>query len=89
MSAPTRLPLVGADDVGGGSAHVAHIVGNTPIAWVDTPFTTDGRGFWAKLEGANPGWAMALSSYAGGGWSVGAVGTVAGWLARTREEATN
>lgn len=55
MSAPARLPLVGADDVGGGSAHIAHIVGNTPIAWVDTPFTTDGRGFWAKLEGANPG----------------------------------
>jgi S-sulfo-L-cysteine synthase (3-phospho-L-serine-dependent) len=30
-------------------------VGNTPVLWVDRPFTDDGRGFWAKLEGANPG----------------------------------
>ncbi|WP_216205557.1 PLP-dependent cysteine synthase family protein [Amycolatopsis aidingensis] len=30
-------------------------VGNTPVVWIDTPFTTDGRGFWAKLEGHNPG----------------------------------
>jgi cysteine synthase len=30
-------------------------VGNTPLIWIDRPFTHDGRGFWAKLEGANPG----------------------------------
>lgn len=30
-------------------------VGNTPVVWIDRPFTTDRRGFWAKLEGANPG----------------------------------
>ena len=32
--------------------------------------------------------AMAARSYATGGWSVGAVGTVAGWLARTRPPGT-
>jgi cysteine synthase len=44
------------------SAHaaVAHAtpagaVGNTPVLWIDEPFTVDGRGFWAKLEGHNPG----------------------------------
>lgn len=25
------------------------------MVWVDTPFTDDGKGFWAKLEGHNPG----------------------------------
>ncbi|GJF01718.1 PLP-dependent cysteine synthase family protein [Pseudonocardia sp. D17] len=30
-------------------------VGNTPVVWIDAPFTGGGRGFWAKLEGANPG----------------------------------
>ncbi|GAA2799936.1 PLP-dependent cysteine synthase family protein [Saccharopolyspora taberi] len=30
-------------------------VGNTPVLWVDRPFNTIGRGFWAKLEGFNPG----------------------------------
>lgn len=33
----------------------AGIVGNTPVLWVGEPFMTPGRGFWAKLEGANPG----------------------------------
>jgi S-sulfo-L-cysteine synthase (3-phospho-L-serine-dependent) len=37
---PLRLPLV---------------VGNTPLVRVDRPFTADDRGFWAKLEGFNPG----------------------------------
>ncbi|MBP2371434.1 hypothetical protein JOF36_007207 [Pseudonocardia parietis] len=32
--------------------------------------------------------AMASSSYASGGWSVGAVGVVAGWIARTRPAGT-
>nr|WP_158849494.1 PLP-dependent cysteine synthase family protein [Saccharothrix deserti] len=33
----------------------AGVVGNTPVLWIDQPFTSDGRGFWAKLEGHNPG----------------------------------
>ncbi|WP_086820715.1 PLP-dependent cysteine synthase family protein [Allokutzneria sp. NRRL B-24872] len=28
------------------------VVGNTPVLWIDEP---GGRGFWAKLEGSNPG----------------------------------
>ncbi|MDI9883704.1 PLP-dependent cysteine synthase family protein [Streptomyces sp. HNM0645] len=31
------------------------LVGNTPLLRVAEPFTQDGRGFWAKLEGFNPG----------------------------------
>jgi cysteine synthase A len=30
------------------------LVGNTPILWIDEPFATGGRGFWAKLEAATP-----------------------------------
>ncbi|MCK2244063.1 MULTISPECIES: PLP-dependent cysteine synthase family protein [unclassified Crossiella] len=30
-------------------------VGNTPVLWIDEPFAKAGNGFWAKLEGANPG----------------------------------
>ncbi|SEF18905.1 PLP-dependent cysteine synthase family protein [Jiangella alba] len=36
-------------------AHLSRAVGNTPVVWIDAPFTTDGSGFWAKLEGHNPG----------------------------------
>ncbi|MFI7190044.1 PLP-dependent cysteine synthase family protein [Nocardia nova] len=31
------------------------LVGNTPVLWVGEPLAPTGRGFWAKLEGANPG----------------------------------
>ncbi|MFH8611594.1 PLP-dependent cysteine synthase family protein [Streptomyces sp. NPDC018029] len=31
------------------------LVGNTPVLHVSQPFTPPGRGFWAKLEGFNPG----------------------------------
>ncbi|SFF58204.1 Pyridoxal-phosphate dependent enzyme [Mycobacterium sp. 455mf] len=31
------------------------MVGHTPTLWVSTPFADAGRGFWAKLEGFNPG----------------------------------
>ncbi|MFJ9916954.1 PLP-dependent cysteine synthase family protein [Actinacidiphila glaucinigra] len=34
---------------------LAAAVGNTPLLWISHPLTTPGRGFWAKLEGANPG----------------------------------
>ncbi|WP_405738864.1 PLP-dependent cysteine synthase family protein [Streptomyces sp. NBC_01525] len=33
----------------------AGLVGDTPMLWVGEPFTAAGRGFWAKLEGHNPG----------------------------------
>ncbi|WP_281180154.1 PLP-dependent cysteine synthase family protein [Nocardia acidivorans] len=31
------------------------LVGNTPVLWVGEPFAPAGSGFWAKLEGCNPG----------------------------------
>jgi cysteine synthase len=31
------------------------MVGNTPVLWIGEPFADQGRGFWAKLEGCNPG----------------------------------
>ncbi|MGS2809205.1 MULTISPECIES: PLP-dependent cysteine synthase family protein [Nocardia] len=31
------------------------LVGNTPVLWIGEPLTAPGRGFWAKLEGFNPG----------------------------------
>ncbi len=31
------------------------LVGNTPVLWIGPPLAPRGRGFWAKLEGANPG----------------------------------
>ncbi|MDJ0382422.1 PLP-dependent cysteine synthase family protein [Streptomyces sp. G-G2] len=33
----------------------ADLVGHTPVLWIGEPFAGCGRGFWAKLEGANPG----------------------------------
>ncbi|WP_338485887.1 PLP-dependent cysteine synthase family protein [Streptomyces sp. SCSIO 75703] len=33
----------------------AGLVGDTPVLWIGGPFTASGRGFWAKLEGHNPG----------------------------------
>ncbi|MFG3133545.1 PLP-dependent cysteine synthase family protein [Streptomyces tendae] len=35
--------------------HPAQLVGATPVLWVDEPFAPPGRGFFAKLEGRNPG----------------------------------
>ncbi len=34
---------------------LAGLVGNTPVLWLGEPLTPEGRGFWAKLEGHNPG----------------------------------
>ncbi|MBF6328242.1 PLP-dependent cysteine synthase family protein [Nocardia transvalensis] len=31
------------------------LVGNTPVLWIGAPIAPRGRGFWAKLEGFNPG----------------------------------
>ena len=33
----------------------ADAVGSTPVLWIDRPLNPEGRGFWAKLEGHNPG----------------------------------
>ncbi|MGI5466675.1 PLP-dependent cysteine synthase family protein [Streptomyces sp. CA-132043] len=33
----------------------AGLVGDTPVLWIGEPFTAAGSGFWAKLEGHNPG----------------------------------
>ncbi|WP_189872784.1 PLP-dependent cysteine synthase family protein [Streptomyces bluensis] len=33
----------------------AGLVGDTPVLWIGEPFTPAGHGFWAKLEGHNPG----------------------------------
>ncbi|MBC6471118.1 PLP-dependent cysteine synthase family protein [Actinomadura alba] len=38
-----------------GDPSTVGLVGNTPVVWIGEPFTPSGRGFWAKLEGANPG----------------------------------
>ncbi|MGX7759231.1 PLP-dependent cysteine synthase family protein [Streptomyces angustmyceticus] len=39
----------------GVARHPAQLVGNTPVLRVEEPFAPPGRGFFAKLEGANPG----------------------------------
>ncbi|MGW5063045.1 PLP-dependent cysteine synthase family protein [Streptomyces sp. NPDC004096] len=33
----------------------SQLVGSTPVLWIDEPFAPSGRGFYAKLEGANLG----------------------------------
>lgn len=33
----------------------AGVVGNTPLLWIGEPFCGPSQGFWAKLEGHNPG----------------------------------
>ncbi|MEU1596016.1 PLP-dependent cysteine synthase family protein [Streptomyces sp. NPDC005708] len=42
-----RFPLV--------ARRPSQLVGSTPVLWIDEPFAPLGRGFYAKLEGANPG----------------------------------
>ncbi|MEW1839724.1 PLP-dependent cysteine synthase family protein [Nonomuraea angiospora] len=43
VSTPTTTPAL------------ALLVGDTPVTWIGEPFAPAGQGFWAKLEGANPG----------------------------------
>ncbi|MFI8265977.1 MULTISPECIES: PLP-dependent cysteine synthase family protein [unclassified Streptomyces] len=45
----TELPLPASPHT------VLKAVGNTPVLFIDEPFATAPRGFWAKLEGFNPG----------------------------------
>lgn len=48
------VPLPGTPDLGR-YERPATMVGQTPVLRITEPFTTLGRGFWAKLEGFNPG----------------------------------
>ncbi|MFJ3233877.1 PLP-dependent cysteine synthase family protein [Streptomyces sp. NPDC086787] len=43
------------EPVGAPRRSPAGLVGNTPVLWIGEPFNPPGRGFWAKLEGCNPG----------------------------------
>ncbi|MFC5657091.1 PLP-dependent cysteine synthase family protein [Streptomyces nogalater] len=38
-----------------GQSALSGLVGDTPLLWVSEPLAPAGRGFWAKLEGFNPG----------------------------------
>lgn len=49
------VPVVADASVPPITRRPAHLVGNTPLLWIDEPFAPPGRGFHAKLEGANPG----------------------------------
>ncbi|RJO75141.1 PLP-dependent cysteine synthase family protein [Nocardia panacis] len=42
-------------DVPNAAHHPHALVGNTPVLRIGAPFAPAGRGFWAKLEGFNPG----------------------------------
>ncbi|MFF3643523.1 PLP-dependent cysteine synthase family protein [Streptomyces sp. NPDC002564] len=50
----TRPPITPRGPAPTGST-LPGLVGNTPVLHVSHPFTPPGRGFWAKLEGFNPG----------------------------------
>ncbi|MFD8514457.1 PLP-dependent cysteine synthase family protein [Streptomyces antimycoticus] len=50
-SSPAQLLAAGARS----APTPAGLVGDTPVLWVGQPFTVADRGFWAKLEGHNPG----------------------------------
>lgn len=55
---PTHALIHPSVPVNGGAATCrtpATAVGNTPVLWIDQPLAPEGRGFWAKLEGFNPG----------------------------------
>ena len=51
LISPPPRPVLAA----GSSPRLTEVVGNTPVVWIAEPFTDGNRGFWAKLEGANPG----------------------------------
>ncbi|MCP3759211.1 PLP-dependent cysteine synthase family protein [Streptomyces sp. TBY4] len=44
-----------ADTSSTGRTALSELVGNTPLLRISEPLTPAGRGFWAKLEGFNPG----------------------------------
>ncbi|ALV33529.1 PLP-dependent cysteine synthase family protein [Streptomyces sp. CdTB01] len=60
MNHPTRTAVPASPaQVLADAKHPLHtpagLVGDTPVLWIGEPFTAAGRGFWAKLEGHNPG----------------------------------
>ncbi|MFH8257583.1 PLP-dependent cysteine synthase family protein [Streptomyces roseolus] len=50
-----ELPLPAPLSVAPAPHSVLNAVGNTPVLFIDEPFASAPRGFWAKLEGFNPG----------------------------------
>ncbi|MFE3887599.1 PLP-dependent cysteine synthase family protein [Streptomyces lydicus] len=58
FAAPTVVPSAPAQLLADAKRPLhtpAGLVGDTPVLWVGEPFTAGGSGFWAKLEGHNPG----------------------------------
>ncbi len=55
MPAQTRAALPQRRHAPDKYRRIGAMVGNTPVLWVSEPFASGQRGFWAKLEGANPG----------------------------------
>jgi cysteine synthase len=49
---PRTLPFPASEHL---TPRLPMVVGGTPVIRIDHPFVPDGRGFWAKLEGFNPG----------------------------------
>lgn len=50
-----RMPSARLQAAGAYCHSVARAVGNTPVLWIEDPVAGSDRGFWAKLEGFNPG----------------------------------
>ncbi|MEV7009181.1 PLP-dependent cysteine synthase family protein [Streptosporangium sp. NPDC051022] len=56
LSAPQTITPVLSRLITGGTCHTPeHVVGNTPTLWIPDITADTDRGFWAKLEGRNPG----------------------------------
>ncbi|ROO85543.1 cysteine synthase A [Actinocorallia herbida] len=49
------IPTGGLLTAGRACRSPLELVGDTPVLWVSEPFSGADRGFWAKLEGGNPG----------------------------------
>lgn len=62
----SALSAVGAPAPAPLRARPSRRVGNTPVLWIDEPFVPRGTGFYAKLEGADPGGRVSRSTRPGG-----------------------
>jgi cysteine synthase A len=58
LSVDSREPHVVCRPCSGTHHQPDGLVGNTPVLRISAPLTRAGRGFWAKLEGFNPGGSM-------------------------------
>ncbi|MFI6798660.1 PLP-dependent cysteine synthase family protein [Streptosporangium canum] len=54
-STQNTIPSLGQMITGNTCHTPEHVVGNTPVLWVPEIVSGQDRGFWAKLEGNNPG----------------------------------